>query len=167
MPHKSLPTSTKLHTFLKKARRFGYDAEKPSMKRSNRPGTDLLKYPRRGNPRTSKWYWEDEWVGSNPYSGATTVWYQRRPCWQNHYWGYVIPSEDKKEIYAFLRWARRQTWERKQNKVSGLIPRFRGLIYSVNEQIETKPFEYKRKYENIKRGRILICEVYEMKGVVN
>ena len=162
----STPSSLAIHAFLKKARRYGYDAEKPAIKRISRPGTDLLNFPLQGNPRKSRWYWEDEWVGGNPYSGATTVWYRGRPCWQNHYWGYVIPTEDKDYIYSFLRWARRRTWPGKQRMVRGVNPRYTGLVYHTKDRVNTKPFEYKRSYENIKRGKKILCEVYEIKGLV-
>lgn len=77
---KKHPPLSSIRAFMKKARHFGYDAEVKSLKSATRPGLDILQYPRGKSPKTSTWFWEDVWVGSNPFSGVTTVWYRLRPC---------------------------------------------------------------------------------------
>ncbi len=158
------PTLAQIKTFMKKAKRHGYDAETPSIKSHARLGVDILQYPRGKNPRTSKWFWEDAWVGSNPFSGVATVWHNRRPCWQTHYWGCVATTENSTYIYSFLRWARRQRWENSRKKIKGGST-FPTLTYTVQDLPLSKVFSSQRKIETIYRRNTIVCEVIEIKGV--
>ncbi|MBI2984754.1 MAG: hypothetical protein HYY50_03975 [Candidatus Kerfeldbacteria bacterium] len=159
------PTYRQIIRFMEEAKHNGYDAEARSLKRKTRPGVDILQYPRGGRPRTRRWFWEDVWVGSNPFSGVTTVWYRARPCWQTHYWGYVVKSEDSEQVYKFLRWARRQRWQRKKASLIEGDASFAGLRYEVSEIALARAFSSIQKHEIIYRRRTLIAEVMEVKGI--
>lgn len=159
------PTPRQINSFMEKAKRFGYDAEVSSLKEKARPGTDILQYPRGRSPRTSAWFWEDIWVGSNPFSGVTTIWYKARPCWQTHYWGYVVQSESSKRVYKFLRWARRQRWQKKSSRTVSGGKEFPSLKYTVSETALTREFFSTKKHEVIHLHRKVISEVIEIRGV--
>ncbi len=48
----------------------------------------------------------DEYAGENPFSGVETVYYDNRPIWQMHYYGWTI-DENPERVYKFLRIALR------------------------------------------------------------
>lgn len=143
------PSLRQIKRFLEEARHHGYDAETKSSKITSRPGVDVLRYPKDANPRRTRWFWEDVWVGSNPFSGTTTVWYKGRPCWQNHYWGYVRKKQDDDFIYAFLRWAPRSLWKNQIKKIVVGNGKFLGLRYESVTRIISRGFPSIQKYERI------------------
>jgi hypothetical protein len=159
------PTFEQIQEFLNEAKRHGYDVDAKSLKITDRPGVDVVRFPKDGNPQSEEWFWEDAWVGSNPFSGTTTVWYKGNPCWQNHYWGYVVRKENAEFIYEFLKSARRQTWKTHVPQVAG-AGQFKGLHYEEKKRRLPNEFDSQMKYERISRNGKTIGEVFETKGVV-
>lgn len=49
------------------------------------------------------WQYRDRWYGGEPFSGITTISFEKRVCWAMTYWGRVLPDMDKERIYDCLR----------------------------------------------------------------
>ncbi|MEK7531116.1 MAG: DUF5680 domain-containing protein [Patescibacteria group bacterium] len=123
-----------------------------------RPGCDEFSYER------GEWKYLDSYAWDHDGGGEELVYYQNKVVWVMNYFGFLINTDDKKEIYGFLHEALRLRHPVLPVRGDTLVDAASGLRYEV--EFMRSRIENFVGVERIYKNNVQVYECYIHGGLV-